>query len=1170
MNTASEKTFNSSDPAFRFLMEKIAVGAKDASISGLHGACRSLVLSMIAATLKRTVVYIGTTREETDTVFRDLSFFLGEGRVLFFPAWDERCPDDASLEERETALGRARTLAMLLAGGPAVIVGHLDAFMQRTAPLSVVGDYIETVSAGTTCQREKLEAKLHAGGFHRVSLVEEKGEYSVRGHIVDVFPPVREKPVRMEFDGDDIVSIREFDSSTQRSAGEISGVLLSPAGELVRDEGATVRTLAGVRKRLSELDIPKARRDRIIDLVEKEDETLAGVQMLPLFYGYGGEGEGLDTFFEYLPSTALVACEDVRVLDRSCGLREEKSALFTSNALAEGKFHIETRHFMSSKDEFANRLGGFQALSMDAIERSDSFILKTEKPLGLKQVPSRLDRESSPLAPVVERMKTWLAGKNLVVFLSVEGEVERMARLFEGYGLPVTVAKEFSLRELERAGVVPRLLITAGSVSEGFYYPGLGLVLVSEEEIFGKKIKRPRKAKVREGYFLKSFGELKNGDFVVHLDHGIGIYHELKRLSVGDMENDFLLIEYEGGDKLYVPVDRLNKIQRYIGPEDYMPPVDRLGGSSWETVKKRVTKSVREIAEELVAIYAARGVMEGHRYAAPDRYYEEFASYFEFEETPDQARAIEEVDLDLGNPRPMDRLVCGDAGFGKTEVALRASFRVAMEGKQVAFLVPTTILAEQHYRTFVKRFAHHPVRIEALNRYRPSSLQKKIVGDIARGAVDIVIGTHRLLQKDVAFKDLGLVIIDEEQRFGVSHKEKLKKLRTLVDVLTLTATPIPRTLQLSLVGIRDLSIINTPPPDRQSIRVHVHEFSEEIICEAIRSELKRGGQVFFVHDRVRSIEGMARLVEHLVPEAKIGVAHGRMKAADLERVMVRFIQRDYDVLVCTTIIGSGVDIPTANTIVINRADRFGLAQLYQLRGRVGRSNEDAAAYLLVPRGAVLSQDAKKRLRVIQDYAEPGSGFKIAAHDLELRGAGNLLGVSQSGHVSAVGYELYTELMEKAVSELRGEGAPADDISPEIRFRVPAFIPDDYIADMHSRLITYKEISAAAADAEIDEIRDTLRDRYGFVPPSLENLMEIIGIRNRLKSILAEAMEYDGRQFQVAFRKTSPVDPAKIVKLSRTAYRGLTLSPDLKLSVPLPGLTGTDILGRARELLMALA
>jgi len=493
-----------------------------------------------------------------------------------------------------------------------------------------------------------------------------------------------------------------------------------------------------------------------------------------------------------------------------------------------------------------------------------------------------------------------------------------------------------------------------------------------------------------------------------------------------------------------------------------------------------------------------------------------------------------------------------------------------MEGKQVAFLVPTTILAEQHYRTFVKRFAQYPVRIEALNRYRPSSLQKKIVGDVARGAVDIVIGTHRLLQKDVAFKDLGLVIIDEEQRFGVSHKEKLKKLRTLVDVLTLTATPIPRTLQLSLVGIRDLSIINTPPPDRQSIRVHVHEFSEEIICEAIRSELKRGGQVFFVHDRVRSIEGMARLVEHLVPEAKIGVAHGQMKAADLERVMVRFIQRDYDVLVCTTIIGSGVDIPTANTIVINRADRFGLAQLYQLRGRVGRSNEDAAAYLLVPRGAVLSQDAKKRLRVIQDYAEPGSGFKIAAHDLELRGAGNLLGVSQSGHVSAVGYELYTELMEKAVSELRGEGAPADDISPEIRFRVPAFIPDDYIADMHSRLITYKEISAAAADAEIDEIRDTLRDRYGFVPPSLENLMEIIGIRNRLKSIMAEAMEYDGRQFQVAFRKTSPVDPAKIVKLSRTAYRGLTLSPDLKLSVPLPGLTGTDILGRARELLMALA
>jgi transcription-repair coupling factor (superfamily II helicase) len=552
--------------------------------------------------------------------------------------------------------------------------------------------------------------------------------------------------------------------------------------------------------------------------------------------------------------------------------------------------------------------------------------------------------------------------------------------------------------------------------------------------------------------------------------------------------------------------------------------------------------------------------MERDAFSPPDHLYDEFSASFEFEETPDQARAIEDIHLDMNDAKPMDRLICGDAGFGKTEVALRASFRAVMDGKQVAVLVPTTILAEQHYRTFSLRLKDYPMCVDVLNRFKTKAEQQKILEGIRKGAVDIVIGTHRLLQKDLDFKDLGLVIIDEEQRFGVAHKEKLKKLRTLVDVLTLTATPIPRTLHLSLVGIRDLSIINTPPEDRQPIKTYVLEFNEEVIREAIRAELKRKGQIFFLHDRVRSIFTMARFLEKLVPEARVGVVHGQMKPREIEDIMARFVRGDVDVLVCTSIIGSGLDIPTANTIIINRADRFGLAQLYQIRGRVGRAKEEAAAYLLVPKGAMLSRDAQKRLQVIMDFSEPGSGFRIASSDLDIRGGGNLLGTSQSGHVSAVGYELYTELMEKTIRELRGEPMPEEEIKPEINLGLPAFIPADYMSDEHQRLVTYKRISLAVTEEELSELRGELTDLYGFIPPEVDNLFEVIRIKNLLKSVKGKKMGYDGKSLFIFFHEKSPVDPAKLLELARKKIRGMKLTPDYKLYLSMPNLTGE--IGRA--------
>jgi len=595
-----------------------------------------------------------------------------------------------------------------------------------------------------------------------------------------------------------------------------------------------------------------------------------------------------------------------------------------------------------------------------------------------------------------------------------------------------------------------------------------------------------------------------------------------------------------------------------------------MGGASWEAVKEKVKKSVREYAEELVAIYAAREALERKSFAPPDRIYEEFCSTFEFEETPDQTKAIEDIHLDMDESKPMDRLICGDAGFGKTEVAIRSAFRAVMDGKQVAVLVPTTILAEQHYRTFCRRFKDFPVRVEVLNRFKSTVEQKKIVEELRSQKVDIVVGTHRLLQKDIEFKDLGLVVIDEEQRFGVAHKEKLKKMRALVDVLTLSATPIPRTLHLSLVGIRDLSIINTPPEDRVAIKTYVLEFDEDAIKAAIEKELARQGQIFFVHDRVRSIYSIAHLVQRLAPQARVGVVHGQMKPAEIEKAMAQFVRQECDVLVCTTIIGSGLDIPTANTIIINRAEKFGLAQLYQIRGRVGRSNQEAFAYLLLPRGAMLSREAMKRLQVIKEFSEPGSGFRIAYNDLEIRGGGNLLGISQSGHISAVGYELYTELMEKTVREIKGEEIGEEDILPEIQLGISAFIPEEYVQDVHQRLVLYKRISLAANDEDLNQIKSELLDCYGTLPPSAENLLHVISIRNCLKPLKGKKMGYDGKFLYIFFRDISPVDPAKIVALYHKKIKGLRFTPDYKLFVPASALPEKEILNQAGLLLKMLA
>ncbi len=1161
------------DPSIRAIFDRIDRKESPIHIRGLHGSAKALLVSLMFSNLSETMVLICATEKEAGGLYQDAAFFLGEDKVRLFPAWDTVSTDMFSFQ-REVELKRIDGLCRLNAGEPSLFIVPATAVMQKTMPRDQFAAYVRTIAIGDTLDRDLLVSLLLQGGYTRSTLVETKGEFSIRGHVADIFPPNLGQAIRIEFIGDEIESIRDFDPATQRSTSERVDFVLTPAREILLTEEAQTLALHNLKIRANDLDLPRSVRNRLVEKLESHLIASVNPLFFPLFYDSNGEQ---DAFFSYLPKDCLLILDDELAIDRALEHHENDIDRCLLKARAEGKFYLEKMSAYLSAEAFHDGLKPYPLIFLDALAigsgEDGAVVVETTTDLNVRTKMMAGDKaEAGLMAPLAEKIAGWLyKGYSVTMVCSGEEEAHRMAHLLGAYGLtPQPVPPETPFLEfLENPHKLSPLSLREGRIGGGFLFEALRLVVIAETDIFGKKIPRRHFRPAREGYFLRSFGELREGNYVVHKDHGIGVYRGLQKLSVDGIENDFLLIEYADRDKLYIPVDRLDIIQRYIGPEGFTPRVERLGGSSWEAMKEKVKKSIQEVAEELVAIYAAREIMERNAFAPPDRHYDEFCSIFEFEETPDQARAIEDVQADMDKAKPMDRLICGDAGFGKTEVALRAAFRSVMETKQVAVLVPTTILAEQHYHNFKKRFENYPVRVEVLNRLKTKAQQQEIVTDINRGRVDIVIGTHRLLQKDLQFKDLGLVVVDEEQRFGVADKERLKKLRTLVDVLTLTATPIPRTLHLSLVGLRDLSIINTPPESRLPIKTHVLEFNEEIIRDAIRQELGRGGQVYFLHDRVRSIYTMARYVERLVPEAKVAVVHGQMKPKDIEDAMVRYVRQESNVLVCTSIISAGLDIPSANTIIINRADRFGLSQLYQIRGRVGRYKDEAFAYLLVPKGAMLSSDAQRRLQVLMDFSAPGSGFRIASNDLDIRGAGNLLGLSQSGQVSAIGYELYTELMEKTIQELKGERVMEEEVKPEINLGIPAFIPADYMADEHQRLVTYKRISMAAADEDLKEMKDELLDCYGLIPREVENLFEVIRIRNLMKKIKGKKMGYDGNQLFIAFQADSPIDPMKILELTRKKEKGVKLTPDHKLYVKAIGLSDREITEAARRLLEVL-
>ncbi|MEW6186670.1 MAG: transcription-repair coupling factor [Thermodesulfobacteriota bacterium] len=1084
------------------VIKEIQVGHLPFRIKGLEGSAPAFFLHQTWTRVGRPILAVCAGTEEARILYQDLLFFSGQdpeknpyfspAPILYFPLYEFSDFREYVPQREITAQRLACLYALLTRPGPVLLVTSIPALFSAVIPRTLLSGEVDYLARKEETTRDELLLQLARWGYVRNSLVEGYGDLSVRGGILDIFPPLYHRPVRVEFFGDVVDSIREFNPASQRSVLDLEELVLLPATEILWEP----ERMDLARKRLNQaLEEGTMADNEASWLKHRLDQGLpfeGGERWLSWFYETPGR------LMDYLPVDCLTIWKDSLALQRA------------------SRF-LGAEPGQDLEEVWGEHPGVFlEDLPVESAGGRSGPLLTVST--GNNQDLSRLIREKSSSKEALQQLAVYLKawkelGQEIAVVVSQEPQARRLRDILSFYQLEAAYFPEQKPNFGEPSSAI-RLL--TGRLSSGFRMKSPGLILLTEEEIFEPKKEMRKKGRKEDSEaFVTSLDDLKVDDLVVHKDHGVGLYRGLQYFKLNGWEGEFLFIEYAEGDKLYLPVDRLQGIHKFLGLEGQVPPLDRLGGSGWKKTKARVKKAVEKIARELVELYARRAVSKGFSFSGRDQMFKEFEAAFPYEETSDQLRVIEEVLADMESEKPMDRLVCGDVGYGKTEVALRAAFRAVLDGKQVAVLVPTTVLAEQHYQTMTRRFEGYPVEIRILSRFKTPKEQKQTLVDLAEGRVDIVVGTHRLLQKDLRFRDLGLIVIDEEHRFGVSHKEKLKTLRTQVDCLTLTATPIPRTLQMSLAGIRDLSSIETPPEDRQSIRTHIIPFDEVKITEAVQREMQRGGQVFFVHNRVHNIQSVAVFLKKILPQVRIGIAHGQLPERELEKVMLRFVRRELDLLLCTTIIESGLDIPTANTIILNQADRFGLAQMYQLRGRVGRSRERAYAYLVVPGEGLLTSDAQKRLKVLMDFSELGAGFKIALHDLRIRGAGHLLGTSQSGHVAAVGYELYIQMLEQAVNELKGAEI-VEEWEPEIRIRIPAFIPERYLPDTGQRLSLYKRLASLRTEEELFDLEGEMGDRFGPIPEAVSNLLQVLALKQKMKRIGIERIEPLENQLVISF------------------------------------------------------
>ncbi len=1132
----------------------------------LYGAAGSLGAALAASLVgEQTLLYVVPDEETAEARLHDLGFFLSTlppaaagddplapPAVLELPAPDAS-PYAEVQPDRRSVLRRMALLFRLARGfAPRVLVASAAALFRRVVPRAPFDALCEVISAKATLDREATIAALVRAGFSRAPVVEDAGTFAVRGAVIDLFPPVYRHPVRIELFGDEIESIRLYDAATQRTLRPLEAVHLHPVRETITTPGADPR--AKLLAAADEAVYPSSKTRRLLEQIE-EGEQFFGIEALaPAFH------PRMAPLFDYLPEGALCVVEDPEAVveearRQATRLREAASARHLEHRLA-----LPAHDFVLGEEEAAEALGARRRLEIrpveiarfaaapDApprvrIESSPHTALRAELREARAHLPEHQD-EIDVGRPLRDRMRAWLDGGNRIrVVASTRTHADRLAALLRALGLATSVAPHGGTGDLFAAGGVP-LEVLVGPLRRGFALPADRLIVVAEEEIFGPRA--AREARPVKAPALGDLTEIAEGDLIVHDEHGVGRYRGLKKLTVRGVPQDFLQLEYDGG-QIYLPVYRIGLVHRYTGGEGDAVRLDKLGAKTWQEKRRRVSAEARKIAEELMQLYAQRAALAGHAFPGPDGVFQAFEETFPFEETPDQEKAIAAVLGDMQNGVPMDRLICGDVGYGKTEVALRATLLAVLGGKQVAVLAPTTVLAEQHFVTFSDRFSDFPVRLAVLSRFRTKAEQQATIAALADGKIDVVVGTHRVLSRDVRFHDLGLLVVDEEQRFGVTHKERLKELRTQVDVLTLTATPIPRTLQMAMGGLREISIIATPPADRLAIRTFVCRFDRDLLGEALRRELARGGQIFFVHNRIEDLPEQAAKLREIAPQGtRIAVAHGQMPEGELEKVMVDFVDGRYDVLCCTTIIESGLDIPRANTMIVNHADRFGLAQLYQLRGRIGRSRERAFCYLVVPEETKMTPEAKQRLAVLQRFTELGAGFQVATHDLEIRGAGELLGERQHGAVAQVGFETYARILEEAVAELRGQPIKQEH-DPEISVDVPAFLPDDYVPDAGQRLDFYRRLAQARGEDDVQATLAELADRYGALPEEALLLGEVMTDKTLVRALGALGYELGPARFTLALRSDTPLDPGKVLKLVQAKGSRFKLTPDMRLS-----------------------
>jgi transcription-repair coupling factor (superfamily II helicase) len=1206
----------------RRLAEEVRGGARVVSVGGLTSvAARALALALLRRETGRRLAVVAQATRDLEAWGRDLSFWddaLGGGRdgagrddaepggaVLALPA-SESDPYAGSSPHAETLERRALSLWRLARGGGRFVLLTARALARRTVAPE------ELLAAGATLRRdedyapEDLVELLLASGYRREDPVGAVGEYSLRGGILDVWPPGQETPARVEFFGDTVDSIRRFDPETQLSVGHSQEIEIVPMREYAVGRDDFRLWAEAARERFHEARFARALRDRTV--FAEEGETFNGWEwLISLVVPTRASA------FDYLKDAVLVVDEPAGIESHLGGVYETLQARHAETDAGD-EISLRPEELYLTAEELRARVAGAQRVELRTLGRAaaatdERFAGEADRP-GVEIGRARPKTRPLFLFPAVEQAAEveWQsraarryhgriaelagdvrradaeAGAQTLFVMPSAGVAARVGEMLADYNVAARVA----LAGEPGGGGAAQAVVTAGRLSGGFELPAAGLVVHVETDLFDEasdsavehrapgtgaattQWKRGAKKRSKTAAFLSDFRDLKVGDYVVHIDHGVARFGGLQTLDLQGRRGEFMLLFYAEESRLYVPVERLDLVQRYSSAEGHEPQLDRLGGLGWQKTKARAKRAMRDMADELLRLYAERKLVGGYAFTADSPWQREFEDGFEYVPTPDQETAIEDVKNDMEAATPMDRLLCGDVGYGKTEVAMRAAFKAVMDSKQVALLAPTTVLAYQHFETFGARFAPFPVRIELLSRFRTPKEQREVVKRVESGEVDILIGTHRILSKDIRFRDLGLVVVDEEQRFGVAHKERLKQLKKRVDVLTLSATPIPRTLNMSLMGLRDMSVIETPPRDRLAIQTQVVQFSEAVITSAIELELGRGGQVFFIHNRVETIDTVAALVRRLVPSARVVVAHGQMNEKEMEQVMLDFMAYKHDVLVSTTIIENGIDIPRANTIIINRADNYGLSQLYQLRGRVGRSNRRAYAYLLIPSEAELTPIARRRLAAIREFSDLGAGFRVAALDLELRGAGNLLGGEQSGHMDALGFDLYTQMLERTVAELRGEEVE-DETSVSLNLGVDVAIPEDYVSDMGQRLRAYKRVASARDDEALRQIRAETEDRYGRLPESVENLFAYSRLRRAAEQLGVVSIDRTPSGVALKLSERARVAPDKLLALVSERV-GASFSPSGVLRLELAGAESesTALIETVRGLLLRVA